>query len=167
MLVLCRLPFLPVVVSTVYVQEQVLGLVSDERRLLVQTSVYLDLEVELFVQSTSQVATSRVQDQTREVVDNRRLLLEAFLVVVLHSGAVEHLLDCPLPRVEDGVVGSLGLSVDDGRSCIGIVQIKQFFLLLRLIVIFGMFQAFTQSFDDQNVDLREVFLLPVRDFVSD
>ena len=75
MLVLCRLPFLPVVIGTVYVEEQILGLVSDERRLLVETPVYLDLKVVLVVQSTSQIATSRVQDQTREVVDNRRLLL--------------------------------------------------------------------------------------------
>lgn len=167
MLVLCRLPFLPVVIGTVYVEEQILGLVSDERRLLVETPVYLDLEVELVVQSTSQIATSRVQDQTREVVDNRRLLLQLDLVVVLNSSAVKHLLDCSLPRVEDRVVRPFGLSVDDGRPCVGIVHVDQLFLLLRLIVIFGMFEAFTQSFDDQDVDFREVLLLPVRDFVSD
>ena len=104
MLVLHGLTLFFVEISTVYVNEEILGLISDKSCLLLQATVQLHLKVKLLIKSFIKVAKPRINNQSSEVTNDRRLILQVGIIIVLCSSSIEHLFDGSFFGVEDGIV---------------------------------------------------------------
>lgn len=95
------LPFLSIVVSSVYVQEQIVRLVTNKGCLFVKPTIYLHLKVKLLIQSHVQVASPGVQDQPSKVTHDWQFLLHRWIVVILHFRPIEQLFNSSLSWIKN------------------------------------------------------------------
>ena len=88
-------------ICSVYVDEQILRLVTDESSFFMMTTVYLDLEVELLVKCSIKTTSSWVENQTCKITDHRRFFLQFLVIIIFSSSSIKHILYGSLSGVKD------------------------------------------------------------------
>lgn len=159
-IIFMHLLLLSIVLRSVDIEKEILWLISDVHLLLEGLAVYLNGEVELFIQCVLKGSEPRIEDDAREVTYYRFFFLKLGLLVVFYLSAVEELFDESFFGVEDGVESGLVLSlVDEGRP-----GGHRILVLFEELLAEG--QTLTESLNDHDIDLRKVLFLSIRELLA-